>query len=123
MAEVRHRGFDNAVMLDPLGHVAEFASANLFIAKDGVVATPQPNGTFLNGITRQRVMRLMRQARVEVQERVLTLEDLQEADEIFATGNLGKVQPVIRYEARELGVGPLCRQARDLYWSFAHNAL
>ena len=123
IAETKLRGFDNAVMLDPLGHVAEFASANLFIAKAGVVATPQPNGTFLNGITRQRVVRLLRQARDEVQERVLTLDDLDQADEIFATGNYGKVQPVTRYEGRDLGAGPLCRQARDLYWAFAHNAL
>jgi branched-chain amino acid aminotransferase len=123
IAEVKLRGFDNAVMLDPLGHVAEFASANLFAAKDGVVVTPQPNGTFLNGITRQRVVRLLRQAHVEVQERVLTLEDLQGADEIFATGNFGKVQPVTRYEQCELGPGPIAARARELYWAFAHNAL
>jgi branched-chain amino acid aminotransferase len=123
IAEVAKRGFDNAVMLDPLGHVAEFASANLFIAKDGLVATPQPNGTFLNGITRQRVIHLLRQARVEVQERVLTVEDLASADEIFATGNFGKVQPVTRYETQALEPGPLFKRARELYWAFAHNAL
>ncbi|HEV2672922.1 MAG TPA: branched-chain amino acid aminotransferase [Aliidongia sp.] len=123
IAEVKQRGFDNAVMLDPLGHVAEFASSNLFLAKDGVVMTPEPNGTFLNGITRQRVVRLLRQAQVEVQERVLTIEDLQEADEIFSTGNFGKVQPVVRYEARAFEPGPLFRRARELYWAFAHNAL
>ena len=123
IAELKLRGFDNAVMLDPLGHVAEFASANLFIAKDGVVVTPEPNGTFLNGITRQRVVRLLRQVHIEVQERVLTLEDLQGADEIFATGNYGKVQPVTRYEQRELGPGPMAARARELYWAFAHNAL
>jgi branched-chain amino acid aminotransferase len=123
IAEVAQRGFDNAVMLDPLGHVAEFASANLFIAKDGMVATPQPNGTFLNGITRQRVIRLLRQARIEVQERVLTVEELASADEIFATGNFGKVQPVTRYETQALEPGPLFKRARELYWAFAHNAL
>jgi branched-chain amino acid aminotransferase len=123
MSEAKQRGFDNAVMLDPLGHVAEFASANLFIAKGGVVATPEANGTFLNGITRQRVIRLLRQARIEVQERVLTVEDLEGADEIFSTGNHGKVRPVVRYEQRELGPGPIARRARELYWAFAHNAL
>jgi branched-chain amino acid aminotransferase len=123
IAEAKLRGFDNAVMLDPLGHVAEFASANLFIAKDGVVATPEPNGTFLNGITRQRVVRLLRRARIEVQERVVTVEDLQGADEMFSTGNHGKVLPVTRYEQRALGAGPVAGRARELYWAFAHNAL
>jgi branched-chain amino acid aminotransferase len=58
-----------------------------------------------------------------VQERVLTLDDLQGADEVFATGNFGKVQPVTRYEQRELGPGPIAARARELYWAFAHNAL
>ena len=123
IVEAKARGFDNAVMLDPLGHIAEFASANLFAAKGGVVATPEPNGTFLNGITRQRVMRLLRQSGVEVQERVVTIQELQEADEIFSTGNFGKVQPVTRYEQRKLEPGPIFRRARQLYWAFAHNAL
>ena len=56
------RGFDNAILLDPLGNVAEFATANLFIAKDGAAHTPVCNGTFLNGITRQRVAGLLRDA-------------------------------------------------------------
>ena len=123
IAEAKGRGFDNAVMLDPLGHIAEFASANLFLVKGGVVVTPEPNGTFLNGITRQRVVRLLRQAHVEVQERVVTMQELEGADEIFSTGNFAKLQPVTRYEQRELGPGPIFRQARQLYWAFAHNAL
>jgi branched-chain amino acid aminotransferase len=123
IAELQARGFDNAVMLDPLGNVAEFASANLFFAKDGVVVTPEPNRTFLNGITRQRVIRLLRQSGVEVHERVVTPEELLTADEIFATGNYGKVQSVRRYERHELRPGPLFRRARQLYWAFAHNAL
>src|SRR3546814_954107 len=52
LKEAHDKGFENAVMLDPIGNVAEFATANLFMAKDGVVHTPAPNGTFLNGITR-----------------------------------------------------------------------
>src|SRR5262249_30357420 len=67
--EAKSGGFENAVMLDPLGHVAEFATANLFFAKGGVVHTPVPNGTFLNGITRQRVIGLLREAGLAVHER------------------------------------------------------
>ena len=68
MIEAHARGFDTCVMRDTLGNVAEFATANLFMAKDGVVFTPAANGTFLNGITRQRVIRLLRDAGVEVVE-------------------------------------------------------
>ena len=58
-------------MLDMLGNVAEFGNANVFMAKDGVVYTPAPNGTFLNGITRQRVIDLLRGDGVTVVETTL----------------------------------------------------
>ena len=54
--EAQQRGFDNCLMRDMLGNIAELGTANVFMAKDGVVYTPAPNGTFLNGITRQRVI-------------------------------------------------------------------
>ena len=120
-AEARATGFDEAVMLDPLGHVAEFASANLWIAKDGAAHTPVPNGCFLNGITRQRVMVLLRKAGIPVYERSLDYRDVLEADEIFSTGNYGKVMPFTRIEDRDLQPGPLCRKARELYLAFAHG--
>jgi branched-chain amino acid aminotransferase len=121
IAEARARGFDNAVMLDPMGNVAEFATANLFIVKDGVAVTPAPNGCFLNGITRQRVIKLLREKGQEVVEGRVTPQDLMEADEIFNTGNYGKVMPVIKYEDRELQPGPVYRMARELYWEFSHK--
>src|SRR5258708_17789342 len=62
--EAQGRGFDNAVVCDMLGNVAELATSNIFMAKDGVVFTPVANGTFLAGITRQRVIGLLRDARV-----------------------------------------------------------
>ena len=60
--EAHARGFDNAIVCDMLGNVAELATANVFMAKDGVVYTPIANGTFLAGITRQRVIGLLRDA-------------------------------------------------------------
>ncbi len=60
LIEAQTRGFSNCLMLDMLGNVAEFGNSNVFMAKDGVVYTPAPNGTFLNGITRQRVIGLLR---------------------------------------------------------------
>ena len=85
--EARARGFDNALVRDMLGNVAETGTSNIFMVKDGVVKTPAPNRSFLNGITRQRVIGLLREAAVEVQETVLTVEDFLDADEIFSSGN------------------------------------
>lgn len=119
--EAKAKGFENAVMCDPLGNVAEFATANLFLAKDGVIKTPAANGTFLNGITRQRMIMLMRAAGLTVLETRVTVEELMTADEIFSTGNYSKILPVTRYEDRDLQPGPMAREARRLYWEFAHN--
>lgn len=121
MREARVRGFDNAVMLDPLGHVAELATANIFLAKGGAAHTPVPNGTFLNGITRQRVIDLLRRVGVEVHERSLTYREFLEADEVFSTGNWGKVLPVTRIEESALQPGPLYARVRELYWAWSHG--
>jgi branched-chain amino acid aminotransferase len=119
--EAHARGFDNAIMLDMLGNVAELATSNVFMAKDGVVFTPAPNGTFLDGITRQRVVRQLREDGVEVVEKSLAYRDFLEADEIFSSGNFAKVHPVKRIDDRVLQPGPLYRRARKLYWDFAHR--
>ncbi|WP_417680232.1 branched-chain amino acid aminotransferase [Roseibium sp.] len=120
MAEAKGRGFDNAVVLDMLGNVAELTSANIFMAKDGVVHTPVPNGTFLAGITRFRVIKLLRDAGYTVHERTLRYEEFLDADEIFSTGNYNKVVPVNRIETRDIQPGPIAAKARALYWDFAH---
>ena len=119
----RARGFSNAVVLDALGNVAEFATANLFIAKDGQVHTPTPTGCFLNGITRQRVIALLRDAGTEVIERTLTYRDVQEADEVFSTGNYAKVTPLIKIDDRALQPGPFYRKARELYFQWAKDTV
>ena len=115
------KGFDNTVMLDPDGNVAELATANIWIGRDGVAHTPAANGTFLNGVTRQRVASLLGEAGIEVQERTITWDEITAADEVFTTGNLSKVMPITRVEDRELQPGPLFRRARELYWDYAHG--
>ena len=121
MRQAKQRGFTNAVMLDPIGNVAEFATANIFMAKDGAVHTPAANGTFLAGITRRRVIELLRHTGVEVVERAIRPEELADADEIFQTGNFAKVLPCTRLEDRHLQPGPLYAKARKLYWEWAHS--
>jgi branched-chain amino acid aminotransferase len=120
--EAKSRGFDNCLLCDMLGNVAELGTANVFMAKNGVVHTPAPNGTFLNGITRQRVIKLFRQAGITVLEDTLRYRDFESADEIFSTGNYSKVMPIVRIGERSLQPGPFFRKARELYWEFAHSA-
>jgi branched-chain amino acid aminotransferase len=121
LLEANARGFNSCVMNDTLGNIAELATANLFIGKDGVVLTPAPNGTFLNGITRQRVIKLLREDGVEVVETTLKYSDLETADEIFSSGNYSKVMPINKIDGRSLQPGPLYRKARELYWAFSHG--
>jgi branched-chain amino acid aminotransferase len=119
--EAQARGFDNCLMCDMLGNVAELGTANVFMAKDGVVYTPVANGTFLNGITRQRVISLLRAAGATAIEKTLVYADFQNADEIFSTSNFSKVSPVTRIDERPLEPGAFYRKARELYWDYAHS--
>jgi branched-chain amino acid aminotransferase len=121
LIEARNRGFDNCLMCDMLGNIAELATANVFMAKDGIVYTPAPNGTFLNGVTRQRIISLLRGAGVAVAETKLHYRDFENADEIFSTGNYSKASPVVRIGDRMLQPGPFYRKARELYWDYAHS--
>ncbi|MFC0409666.1 branched-chain amino acid aminotransferase [Roseomonas elaeocarpi] len=118
----KRNGFDNAVMSDPEGNVAEFATSNIMMVKDGVVMTPAANGTFLAGVTRQRIIALLREAGREVRECTVTPAMLRDADEIFATGNYGKVQPCTRFEENEMQPGPVAAQARQLYFDWAEHS-
>lgn len=119
--EAMTRGIDIPVMLGPDGKVAEFASSNLFFAHDGVAVTPAANGCFLAGITRRRTIDLLRDAGVTVEEREVDYDELLQADEIFSTGNYGKVIPVSRIDQRDLQPGPIYHRARDAYFAFAHD--
>lgn len=121
LREAANRGFDNGITMDPSGNVAELCTANLWIAKDGVALTPAPNGTFLSGITRQRVAQLLREDGIEVIETTLSREDILGADEVFSTGNYGKVIPITAVEDKTFAIGPVCRRARDLYFDYARS--
>ncbi len=120
-AWARAQGADAAGVCDIAGNIADFATSNIGFAKDGVVVTPAPNHTFLAGITRRRVMALLREAGVTVEERSVRPEELETADEIFSTGNYAKVQPVSRYNGRDLQPGPFAKQARELYFAWMQS--
>ncbi len=119
--DARSRGFDNALVRDMNGNVVETASSNVFMVKDGVVYTPAANNTFLAGITRARVLGLLRQSGFEVREVTLTVAEFMDADEIFMSGNFSKVAPVTRLDDRQLQEGPVARKALDLYLDWARS--
>lgn len=121
LKEASNRGYVNAITSDPSGNIAELCTANLWIAKDGVAITPFCNGTFLNGITRQRVLKLLRDDGVETVEATLTRQDILEADEVFSSGNFAKLQPIIRVEDKDFQAGPIYRRARGLYMDFSRQ--
>lgn len=123
MREALAKGFSNALVTDVTGNVAETATSNVFMVKDGELFTPIPNGTFLNGITRQRHMGLLRAAGRVVHEAVLTLNDFRGADEVFLTGNLSKVTPVSAFDDVRYRASAVTRQARELYWDWAASAI
>ena len=83
------------------------------------MSTPVPNGTFLDGVTRRRVIQLLEADGMTVRQETLRYAALETADEIFATGNFSKVAPVTRIESRTVPIGPVAQRARDLYWAFA----
>lgn len=122
LAQARAKGFGNALVADAMGNVAETATANVFMVKDGVVLTPVPNGTFLAGITRARHIANLRADGVEVRETVLSFADFHAADEVFLTGNMSKITPVTAFDDTRYAVGPISQRARALYWDWAATA-
>ena len=120
LAEARAKGFGNALVADAMGNVAESATSNVFMVRDGVVFTPIPNGTFLAGITRARHIANLRADGVEVVETVLSFDDFRQADEVFLTGNLTKVTPVTAFDDVQYASTAMAERARRLYWDWAH---
>jgi branched-chain amino acid aminotransferase len=86
-------GFNDAMMLDYRGYVAESTGSNVFFVRDGVIHTPTPD-CFLNGITRQTVMRIAREKGFEVVERHIKPEELSTFSECFVVGSAAEVTPV-----------------------------
>lgn len=119
LAEVRARGFGNPLAADAMGNVAETASSNVFMVKDGEVFTPIANGTFLAGITRARHISNLRSDGVKVHETVLTFDDFHAADEVFLSGNMSKLMPVTAFESTRYQTGSVTRRVHEMYWDWA----
>ena len=122
LVEAKHKGFGNALVADAMGNVAETATANVFMVKDGVVFTPIANGTFLSGITRARHIANMRADGIEVRETVLTFADFEAADEVFLSGNFAKVTSVARLDDTTYRSRRMTDPVRALYMAWATSA-
>ena len=117
---VEDEGFDDALMLDYRGYVAEGSAANLFAVKDGVLITPIPD-CFLNGITRQTVIELANDMKIPLEVRHIKPEELSEFQEIFLTGTAAEVTAVGRIDDHRYDVGPITKQIRSAYESLVRQ--
>ncbi len=115
--EAQDAGADEVVFLNTLGEVAEAATANVFIVKDGVIFTPNLESGCLPGVTRELVIYRSLKAGLEVNESVVSLEELLNADEVFLTNTQIGVQAVLRIGELELGdeVGDVTKVVREIY--------
>jgi branched-chain amino acid aminotransferase len=107
--DAEDRGFDDALMLDYRGYLAEATGANLFLVMDGVLHTPTPD-CFLDGITRRTIIDLAKAHGIEVVERHIKPEELANVQEIFLTGTAAEVTPVGEVEGQTFTVGPITKQ-------------
>lgn len=109
-----NEGYDDALMLDYRGQVAELTGANIFLVIDGEIHTPTPD-CFLNGITRQTVIELAKQSGIKVIERAIWPEDFKSAQEVFVTGTAAEVVGIGQIDDLKLTVGPITKQLADDY--------
>ncbi len=118
-------GTVEALMLNHKGEVAECTGDNIFILKNGVLKTPSPDAGILEGITRNAVLRLAREAGIPTQETTLIRHDLYVADEMFLTGTAAEVVPVVSLDGRLIGdgkPGPITRRLLELFHEFTRSA-
>jgi branched-chain amino acid aminotransferase len=118
-------GFDEALMLDPQGYVAEGTGENIFIVKHGVVRTPPTSSAILAGITRDTAIQLLREHGVEVREEQIARDELYIADEVFLTGTAAEVTPVREIDHRKVGrgeAGPVTRRVQESFFSIVKGS-
>ncbi len=116
-SEARRTGYDEALLLDGQGFVAEGSGENLFIVRNGVVKTP-PLTSALAGITRDTVIQLLTERGVQVVEQFFTRDEVYLADEAFFTGTAAEITPVRELDDRRVGngrPGPLTRTVQEAY--------
>ena len=116
--EALNAGYDEAIMLNNKGHVAEGSAENIFVVKNGKITTPPLDADILNGITRDSAIRLLKSNKQKVIEKNLRINDLLKADEIFMTGTAAEVKSVTRVNRKKIGDGKMGGITKELQDSF-----
>jgi branched-chain amino acid aminotransferase len=112
--EAENKGFNDSLMLDYRGQVAELTGANFFMVKKGQIHTPTPD-CFLDGITRRTVIGIAKQKGINVIERAIMPEELKDAEECFATGTAAEVTPIGKIDDMAYKVGPITKMLAQEY--------
>jgi branched-chain amino acid aminotransferase len=123
--EASNAGYDEAVLLDPEGYVAEGSGENIFLVRDGIVYTPELKSC-LEGITRDTVMTLAREMGLTVIEKSIPRDELYCADEVFFTGTAAEVTPICEVDNRQIGEGcrgPITKKLQDAYFDAVQGKL
>jgi branched-chain amino acid aminotransferase len=120
-------GYDEAIMLNANGYVAEGSGENIFIVRNGVVITPGLNEHILEGITRALVIKILREdLGIEVVERPIARSELYIADEIFMTGTAAEVTPIVEVDNRPIGngkVGEITKKLQSIFFKAVRGEL
>ena len=116
--EALKAGYDEAIMLNNRGHVAEGSAENIFVIKNGKITTPPLSADILNGITRNSAIQMIKASGKKINERNITVKNLLAADEIFMTGTAAEVKSVTRVNRTKIGSGKIGPITKELQSSF-----
>jgi branched-chain amino acid aminotransferase len=124
--EAIRRGYDDAIMLNATGAVAEGSGANLFVVKNGTVITNDLDASIVAGITRDSVLQIANDLGVPVSVRPVSLMDVEMADELFFSGTAVEITPIKEVDGRVIGdgnPGPITRQLQQTFFDAVHGRL
>ena len=116
--EALKSGYDEAIMLNNKGNVAEGSAENIFVVKNGIIKTPPLDADILNGITRNSVIQLIKKEHMKLVEKNITVNELLKADEVFMTGTAAEVKSVTKIDKNSIGNGSVGEITKELQKSF-----
>ena len=116
--EALKSGYDEAIMLNNKGNVAEGSAENIFVVKNGIIKTPPLDADILNGITRDSVIQLIKKEHMKLVEKNITVNELLKADEVFMTGTAAEVKSVTKIDKNSIGNGGVGEITKELQKSF-----
>ena len=124
--EAIRKGYDEAILLNVKGDVAEGSGANLFVVKDGTVITNDIDASIVMGITRDSVLTIARDLGLPVEVRPISLDDVRTADELFFSGTAVEITPIKELDDRMIGdgsPGPVTRRLQKVFFDAVHGRL